>query len=173
MRRNQISLKQTASIMWRPMPSFSSSCSPIISLISSESHTRRHSESYTSMPAWVPWSRSISVWSRGSITMGKGWHASRPYSIRCLLLPEDRQYVAGRVLEPRDVRPLPAGDALLVLLEAVVALKAHAAARKLVDGTLDVVHLEVQDRVGGRGVVGFHVDERVSVAGEMQRHKAV
>ena len=65
-----------------------------------------------------------------------------------LLLLEHGQHVASRVLEPGDVRPLAAGDALLVLLEAVVPLEANATGGQLVDGLVDVVDLEVEDRVG-------------------------
>src|SRR6185295_11725975 len=64
-------------------------------------------------------------------------------------------------------------DALLVLIEAVVALELDPARGQLVDRLVDVVHGKVQDRVGGWSEVRLHIDERRPVAGEVQRHEAV
>src|SRR6478736_5112691 len=52
---------------------------------------------------------------------------------------EHGQHVARRVLEPGDVRPVAARDALVVLLEGVVPLEAHAARCQPADGLVDVV----------------------------------
>ena len=81
--------------------------------------------------------------------------------------------VAGRVLEPRDRRARVARDALLVLAEVVVALEAHAARAELLHRTVDVVDLEVEDRVGRRREVRLRVDQRRPVARQMQRQQAV
>src|SRR5215475_1565499 len=67
-----------------------------------------------------------------------------------LALLKDGEDVAGGVLEPGDVRAARPVDALVVLADAVVALEADAAAGELVHGRVDVVHLEVEDGVGGR-----------------------
>src|SRR5437870_10071098 len=61
-----------------------------------------------------------------------------------------RQDVARRVLEPGDVRSPGPVNALLVLAslgQAVVPFQPHSPADQFVDGRVDVVHLEVQDRV--------------------------
>ena len=44
---------------------------------------------------------------------------------------------------------------------------------QLVDGRVDVVDREVQDRVGRRREVRLRVDQRVAVTGEVQHHQAV
>ena len=64
---------------------------------------------------------------------------SAPSQPPLLAFLQHRQHVAGRVLEPADVRAAAAHDPALVLLEAVVALELHAARGELVDGRLDVV----------------------------------
>ena len=89
----------------------------------------------------------------------------------CLVsLLDDGQDVSGGIGEPRDERAtLGARDPLLVLVGAVVALEAHAALCEFVDGCLDVVDREVEDRVGRRREVGLRVDERVPTAGQVQR----
>jgi len=90
-----------------------------------------------------------------------------------LLLLEHGQDVAGWVFEPGDVRPCSAENAALVVVGVVVALEVHAARGQFVDGRVDVVHLEVQDRVGSRRVVGLGIDQRVAATGEVQRQQVV
>src|ERR671914_151556 len=92
---------------------------------------------------------------------------------QALHLTVDGEDVPRRVLEPGDRRSGASGDALFVLLEAVVALEAHSPRGQLVDRLLDVVDREVEDRVGRRGEVRLVIDERVAVAGDVQREKAV
>ena len=65
---------------------------------------------------------------------------------------DDRQHVAGRVLEPGD-RGAVAVDPPVVLVEALVALELHASGHELVDRRLDVLDGEVEDRVFGGRVV--------------------
>src|SRR6266446_5156630 len=91
----------------------------------------------------------------------------------CLSLLEHRQHVAGRVLEPGDVRALAASHALLVLLEAVVALEADPLRGEFVDRLVDVVNREVQDGVVGRRVTRLRVDQRGAVTREVQGQQAV
>jgi ABC-type transport system involved in multi-copper enzyme maturation permease subunit len=89
-------------------------------------------------------------------------------------LLDDRQDVARRVLEPRDVRAAAAVDAPLVLLYAVVALEAHAALREFVHRCLDVTDREVQDGERRRLVsAALRVDDRVPAAAEVQGEDAV
>lgn len=59
---------------------------------------------------------------------------------------EHGQDVVSGIFEPGDQRPSAPEDALLVLVEAVKALEAHAALDQLVNGPVDVVHREVEDR---------------------------
>ena len=82
---------------------------------------------------------------------------------------EDGEDVARGILEPGDRRPRAAGDALLVLLEALVPLETHAARGQLVNGRVDVVDREVEDGVGRGGVIRLGVDERAPIAGKVQR----
>jgi hypothetical protein len=74
----------------------------------------------------------------------------------------------GGVLEPRDVGALPAIDALVVRVGVVVALELHAPLAQLIDRRVEVVHREVEDSEGGRGVVLLRVDQYVPIAGEVQ-----
>src|SRR5687768_168616 len=74
---------------------------------------------------------------------------------------DHRQHVAGRVLEPGDGRAALAHDALLVLRELVVTLELDAPGAELIHGGVDVVHLEVEDRVAGRAEGWALVEEGV------------
>ena len=51
---------------------------------------------------------------------------------------EDREHVAGGILEPGDRRALVAHDSTLVLVESLVALEGDARGRQLVDGGIHV-----------------------------------
>src|SRR6266849_10173576 len=77
-------------------------------------------------------------------------------------LLEDAEDVAGRVLEPGDVRPATcrcaAGDAFCIRQLAVV-LELDAFADQSIHRSVDVVDGEVEDRVGRGDVVGFGVNE--------------
>src|ERR1035441_1605229 len=64
---------------------------------------------------------------------------------------EDGQDVAGRVLEPGDVRAAGPVDALGVLAEAFVLFHLDPTADEFADSRVDVVHLEVEDGEVGRG----------------------
>ena len=77
------------------------------------------------------------------------------------------------VLEPGDVRARVAEDPFLILSEAVVALEPHATCGERVDGRVDVVDREVQDRVVRGRVVGLRVDQRLTVAGDVERQQPV
>jgi hypothetical protein len=73
--------------------------------------------------------------------------------------------VSGRVLEPGgDERTAAPGDAPLVLVHPVVSLELDAVLGQLADRSLDVVHLDHEDGVGGRGVVRFRVHPGVAPA---------
>src|SRR5215210_4194412 len=75
------------------------------------------------------------------------------------LVAQNGQDVPGGVLEPGDGRPRRAGDAPVVLLEAVVvALELDAPLAQAVHRRLDVLDSEVQDGVGRRREVGLRVD---------------
>src|SRR6185503_10546895 len=67
--------------------------------------------------------------------------------------PEHRQDIAGRILEPRDVRAVAAEDALRVLTHVRIALHPDAGLRELVYSGLHVRHREVEHRVGRRDMV--------------------
>jgi hypothetical protein len=64
-------------------------------------------------------------------------------------------------------------DALLVLIHPLIPFEPHAARGKLVNRGVDVVDREVEDGVGGGGVVRLGIDESVPIAGEMQRQQAM
>ena len=61
-------------------------------------------------------------------------------------------------------------DALVV--DPLNRLEVDAAGQQLVDGDVDVLDGEVEDRVGGRDVVGLRVDEGRTVVGEVNRQQA-
>src|SRR5260221_14287581 len=75
-----------------------------------------------------------------------------------LALLEHRQDVACRIAEPGNVRPSTTADALLVLRRALVTLEPHPAGGQLIDGLVDAVDREVQDRVGRGRVIGLRDD---------------
>src|SRR5215471_10377454 len=96
----------------------------------------------------------------------------RPTTGHSLVLLDDREDVARRVLEPRDERAAPAVDALGV--DEVVVLELDAPRGELVDRRLDVGDGEVEDRERrGRVLGALGVDDRVPVAGDVQRQDAV
>src|SRR5690348_3925675 len=78
----------------------------------------------------------------------RAWLLLHPGRYRLALL-QHGQDVPGGVLEPGDVRAAGPVDALVVLVHAVVLLQVDAAPDQLVHGRVDVVHPEVEDRVGG------------------------
>ena len=81
-------------------------------------------------------------------------------------------FPAGSLNQAMYARAGPV-DALGVLAHAVVLLQVNAAADQLVHGRVDVVHPEVEDRVGGGLVAGLRVDQGVPAAGQVQRHQPV
>src|SRR2546430_3276405 len=90
-----------------------------------------------------------------------------------LPLLQNGQHVAGRVLEPCDVRTVGAEHALVVLLQATEALQPHAPGGERLDGLVDVVHLEVQHGVTRRRRVRLLVDQRVPATSQTQPQQAV
>jgi rod shape-determining protein MreB len=93
--------------------------------------------------------------------------------LAALLLLEDGEDVPGRVLEPRDVWTLVSADAFLVLADALVPLELRAAGDQFVDRGVDVVNLEVEDRVSGWRVVRLRVHNCVATASQVQREESV
>jgi hypothetical protein len=77
---------------------------------------------------------------------------------------QDGEDVAGWVLEPGDVGAADPVDALVVLAEAVILLQLDASAGQFVDGRVDIIDGEVEDRVGRGRVIGLGVDQRVPAA---------
>src|SRR5260370_7079528 len=78
----------------------------------------------------------------------------------CLL--EDRQDVAGRVFEPRDVRASIVGEAAcdsLVVRDPRVVLELDALPGQLVESLVDVVDGKIEDRVGRGLVIVLRVDQ--------------
>src|SRR6266542_3955149 len=69
------------------------------------------------------------------------------------------QDVAGRVLEPRNLRAPSTEHALRVRLEVglVVELEAHASSGELAHRSFDVVHGKVEDCERRRNMVGLRV----------------
>src|SRR4029453_324212 len=100
----------------------------------------------------------------------------RPTGVRLCLL-QHRQDVAGGILEPGDVRAAvlrqAAHHALLVLGHPLGALELPPGGAQPGEGRVDVIDLEVEDRVVGGGVVGLAVDERVAALGVVQREQGV
>jgi hypothetical protein len=86
---------------------------------------------------------------------------------------ENGQNVACGVPEPGDVWPFAAEDPPRVLFHAFVSLEADAPLCERVNGGVDVVDLEVEDREGRWVGVGLLVDERVTPASEVEPHEAV
>jgi hypothetical protein len=86
---------------------------------------------------------------------------------------QDGEDVAGRVLEPGDVGAAGSVDALVVLAGAVIFLQHYAPADQFVDGRVDVIDGEVEDREGRGGVIGLGVDQRVPAAGQVQGQQAL
>src|ERR687887_575752 len=126
-----------------------------------------------------PSSAALPCWCRKAATRSRRWAtvrwppspASRPAGSAVL---DDGQDVAGRVLEPGDLGAAGgAHDPLLVLGEAVVALEANPPRGQLVDGLVDVVDREVEDRVGGRREVGAEVHHDVAAAARLHLQHAV
>src|ERR1022692_49285 len=100
----------------------------------------------------------------------------RPGTHALLALPllQHLEDVSGRVLEPGgDERPTAPGDAPLVLVHPVVSLELDAVLGQLAGRGLDVVHLEHEDGVGGRGVVRFQVHPGVAAARQVQGEQSV
>jgi hypothetical protein len=82
---------------------------------------------------------------------------------------EHREDVSRGILEPRDVRTAAAaGDAPVVLRHAFVPLELHACAGQLVDGLLDVLDGEVEDRERRRLVVVLRIHEHRCPSAEPQ-----
>src|SRR5499427_6718207 len=84
---------------------------------------------------------------------------------------DDRQDVAGRVLEPGDERAALAVDPLGIY--EVVMFELDSAGGERVDRGLDVVYREVEDGERGRRVVRLGVDDRVPPAGNVQGEHSV
>jgi hypothetical protein len=64
-------------------------------------------------------------------------------------------------------------DALLVLIHPLIPFAPHAARGQGSNRGIDVVDWDVEDGVGGGGVVRCGIDEDVTAAGEMQRQQAM
>ena len=85
---------------------------------------------------------------RDAARASRAARALRPSDRRAALVElEDRQHVAGQVLEPGDRRALPAHDPALVLVEALVAARTTPWAVQIVNRLIDAVDREVEDRV--------------------------
>src|SRR2546427_633688 len=90
------------------------------------------------------------------------------------LLLDDRQDVAGGVLDPRDHRPPAAEDPFAVRLELTfVALEAHAAVGEPVHGLLNIVDWEIQNGERCRSMVRLGIDEYRRAAGKVQLQQAM
>src|SRR5215204_5723301 len=92
---------------------------------------------------------------------------------RVLLLLEDRQDVAGWILEPGDVWTVGPEHPTVVLFDGGVAFEAHPPGGQRVDGLVDGVYLEVQHGEVGWGRVGLWVDQRVASVRVVQPHESV
>jgi ligand-binding SRPBCC domain-containing protein len=90
-----------------------------------------------------------------------------------LWLLQHRKNVPRWVLEPGDLGARAADDALLVLVEVLVAREGDPAQTQLVDGGIDVVDFEVEHRVAGRGHVGAEVHEDVVAIRKLQPRQPV
>src|SRR5438105_12362168 len=86
------------------------------------------------------------------------------------LLFKHRQYIAGRVFKPRDLRTLAAGNPLFVCHQVafIVGLEMHATPGKVVDNLLNVVDRKIQDGECGRNMVLLRIHQDVRPASDME-----
>lgn len=66
-------------------------------------------------------------------------------------------------------------NAFLVRLETgqIIDLEADPSSRQVIDRTIDISHRKIQNRKGGRNMVGLWINENIIATGEAQREHAV
>jgi len=82
-------------------------------------------------------------------------------------------FPAGSLNQAAMNGPPPRVMPPLVLVHPVVSLELDAVLGQLADCGLDVVHLEHEDGVGGRGMVRFRVHPGVAAARQVQGEQSV
>src|SRR5437588_9701424 len=81
-----------------------------------------------------------------------------------------RQYIAGRVFKPRDLRATAAGNPLFVCHQVafIVGFEMHTTPGQVVYSLLDVIHRKIQDGECCWSMVLFRIHQDVRPASDME-----